>query len=74
MPMDPEASVPPPQRDGQTVKELTGTGGGDVGTSALGNGFPNRSDRVDSVLRQAAQSLSNNWNKLNPGSTTVCQM
>ena len=69
MPVDPEASVPPPQRDGQTVKELTGSGG-DVGTSALGNGFPT----ARTVLTVSFASLSNYWNKLNPSSTTVCEM
>ena len=58
--MQPKASIPPPQGDGHTMKELLGAGGGALGADSPTNGLPKSADDGDGVLSQATQHLSHN--------------
>ena len=62
--VQPKASIPPPQGDGHTMKELIGAGGGALGADSPTNGLPKCADDGDGVLNQATQHLSHNGDEI----------
>ena len=54
--VQPKASIPPPQGDGHTMKELLGASGGALGVDSPTNGLPKSADDGDGVLSQATHN------------------
>ena len=64
--MQPEACIPLPQGNSDSVKEVFGAGRSVLGGDSLGDGFPDRADDGDGVLGQSSQSVGHNGDEIHP--------